>query len=132
MATIPRPEAEPRALRSPDRRRGADAPQPIGHRPARGLEDRRRRGRTARDDGGPPRGAESPEGRLVPEPLPVTFLLLDEGPLSLVTNPRASDQARRCNEWLEAVLARGVRVLVPAIADYEPRRELLRANKLEG
>jgi predicted nucleic acid-binding protein len=62
----------------------------------------------------------------------VTLLLLDEGVLSLVTNPRASDKARRCTEWLEAVLARLDRVLVPAIADDELRRELLRANKLAG
>jgi len=62
----------------------------------------------------------------------VTLLLLDEGPLSLVTNPRESEPAKQCTEWLTAVLARGVRVMVPATADYELRRELLRANRLKG
>jgi len=60
------------------------------------------------------------------------LLLFDEGPLSLVTNPRESEQSRRCKQWLASVLARGVRVMVPAIADYELRRELLRANRLKG
>jgi hypothetical protein len=60
------------------------------------------------------------------------LLLLDAGPLSLVTKPRESDLARRCNRWLGAMLAREVRVVVPAIADYELRRELLRADRLEG
>jgi hypothetical protein len=37
-----------------------------------------------------------------------------------------------CAQWLQALVSAGVRVIVPEIADYEVRRELLRANKLKG
>ena len=56
-------------------------------------------------------------------------VLLDSGPLGLVTNPRESDESRLCKEWLKMLLAAGVRVMVPEIADYEVRRELLRAGE---
>ena len=59
-------------------------------------------------------------------------VLLDAGPLGLVTNPRATPENRECNEWLETLLLNGFQVYVPEIADYEVRRELLRANKLQG
>ncbi len=59
-------------------------------------------------------------------------VLLDAGPLGLVTNPRPSPEALRCSEWLEELRANGVQVLVPEIADYELRRELLRAGKTTG
>jgi predicted nucleic acid-binding protein len=59
-------------------------------------------------------------------------VLLDAGPLGLVTNPRRSQQSTACAQWLQALVARGSRVIVPEIADYEVRRELLRANKMEG
>ena len=60
------------------------------------------------------------------------IVLLDSGPLGLVTNPRATPENQRCKQWLVALLASGVRVLVPEIADYEIRRELLRAGKRQG
>ena len=59
-------------------------------------------------------------------------VLLDAGPLGLVTNPRRSPPSVACAQWLQALVARGSRVIVPEIADYEVRRELLRANKMEG
>lgn len=61
-----------------------------------------------------------------------TTIILDAGPLGMVTNPRAAGEARECNEWLEGVLASQATVLVPEIADYEIRRELLRAGKTAG
>jgi predicted nucleic acid-binding protein len=61
-----------------------------------------------------------------------TLVLLDTGPLGMVTNPQATAQTERCNRWMEGLLARGVRVLIPEIADYELRRELLRAEKVAG
>ena len=56
-------------------------------------------------------------------------IVLDAGPLSLVTNPRISQTNRACNQWLQALRTNGIRVIIPEIADYELRRELLRANK---
>ena len=59
-------------------------------------------------------------------------VLLDTGPLGLVTNPRRSPQSVACAQWLQTLVARSFRVLVPEIADYEVRRELLRAKKEKG
>jgi predicted nucleic acid-binding protein len=59
-------------------------------------------------------------------------ILLDTGPLGLVTNPKPSSQSLDCARWLQAMVGRGCRVLVPEIADYELRRELIRANKQQG
>jgi predicted nucleic acid-binding protein len=59
----------------------------------------------------------------------IRFVLLDAGPLGAVANPRATALTDRHSAWLEALLAQGVIVLVPEIADYEVRRELLRAGK---
>jgi predicted nucleic acid-binding protein len=59
-------------------------------------------------------------------------VLLDAGPLGLVTNPRRSQQSVACAQWVQALVARGSRVIVPEIADYEVRRELLRANRVSG
>ncbi len=61
-----------------------------------------------------------------------TTILLDAGPLGLVTNPKASSAALACNLWLEQLLAKDIWVVIPEIADYEVRRELLRANKSRG
>jgi predicted nucleic acid-binding protein len=58
--------------------------------------------------------------------------LLDAGPLGLVTNPRTSPEFLECTRWLYTHLAGGDRVYVPAIADYEVRRELIRAGKRRG
>jgi len=60
------------------------------------------------------------------------IVLLDSGPLGMVTNPSASAGTDECNRWLESLLLEGVEVVVPEIADYEVRRELLRADKMEG
>ncbi len=59
-------------------------------------------------------------------------VLLDSGPLGLVTNPRLSPQGVACAEWLQRLLKKQARVIVPEIADYEVRRELLRAGKTKG
>lgn len=62
----------------------------------------------------------------------MSAVLLDAGPLGLVTNPRLSPQAVACARWLQSIVDGGSRVLVPEIADYEVRRELLRAGRLRG
>lgn len=59
-------------------------------------------------------------------------VLLDSGPLSMVTNPSGSEQARQFGNWFQQVVASGATVIVPEIADYEVRRELLRARKIKG
>ncbi len=59
-------------------------------------------------------------------------ILLDAGPLGLITNPGASQETRDCNLWLEALVLKEVQVKIPEIADYEVRRELLRADKFNG
>jgi len=59
-------------------------------------------------------------------------VLLDAGPLGLVTNPNRSPGSMACAHWLQALVAADARVVVPEIGDYEVRRELLRANKVKG
>jgi len=59
-------------------------------------------------------------------------IVLDTGPLGLVTNPKLSSESAVCTQWLQAHIATGNRVIIPEIADYELRRELLRANKTKG
>src|SRR6185503_10324094 len=57
------------------------------------------------------------------------FILLDSGPLGLLTNPRRTPEVVACDRWLPGLLNRSERVAVPEISDYEIRRELLRAGK---
>lgn len=59
-------------------------------------------------------------------------IVLDTGPLGLITNPKLSAKGIACAQWLQAQIVSGSRVLIPEIADYEIRRELLRANKAKG
>lgn len=58
-------------------------------------------------------------------------VLLDAGPLGLVTHPHI-EQNREAALWLRGLLSAGVPVLVPEISDYEVRRELLRAGRTRG
>jgi predicted nucleic acid-binding protein len=60
------------------------------------------------------------------------IVLLDSGPLGRVSNPKPKGESKECVDWLEKMIALHVRVLVPEICDYEIRRELLRARKVEG
>jgi predicted nucleic acid-binding protein len=59
-------------------------------------------------------------------------VLLDAGPLGIATNPRRSRQSVAHAQWLQALVTHGTRIIVPEIADYEVRRELLRAHKVSG
>lgn len=59
-------------------------------------------------------------------------VLLDAGPLGMISNPNAVGVNRECYEWMEALVVNGFQVRVPEISDYEVRRELLRANKSQG
>lgn len=57
------------------------------------------------------------------------FLVLDSGPLGLLTHPQRSVGVIAVTDWLSRCLLSGARVLVPAIVYYELKRELLRAKK---
>lgn len=59
-------------------------------------------------------------------------VFLDAGPLGLLSNPARTSEVVACNQWLTSLIAQGFHVIVPEIADYEVRRELLRANKTTG
>src|SRR5262245_28735326 len=56
------------------------------------------------------------------------IVFLDSGPLGAATNPRAKGDTLRCQEWILAQLAAGVRVVVPEVVDYESRRKLIQLN----
>ena len=60
------------------------------------------------------------------------FLLLDSGPLGLLTQPRRTVGVLAITEWLSRLVLSGTQVIVPAIVYYELKRELLRANKTAG
>ncbi|MGC8639802.1 MAG: type II toxin-antitoxin system VapC family toxin [Isosphaeraceae bacterium] len=60
------------------------------------------------------------------------LVFLDSGPLGLASQARGKFQADRCRGWLRMLLASGVRVIVPEIADYEVRRELTRSKATAG
>ena len=59
-------------------------------------------------------------------------IVLDAGPLGLLTNPKLSDRSLACTQWFQAHMAVKNRIILPEIADYEVRRELVRANKQAG
>lgn len=59
-------------------------------------------------------------------------ILLDAGPIGLATNPNRSPMSLACARWLQSHVSFGTRIILPEIADYEVRRELLRARKTRG
>jgi hypothetical protein len=65
------------------------------------------------------------------------IVLLDESPLSRISNPGGAPINGQCQAWLAGLLTSSttrvlVPELVPEIAEYEVRRELLRARKASG
>jgi predicted nucleic acid-binding protein len=56
------------------------------------------------------------------------LILLDSGPLGMAAHPKAEGITRDCQLWLNALLRQGERIAIPEIADYEVRRELIRAG----
>ncbi len=62
----------------------------------------------------------------------IQAIVLDAGPIGIITNPNLSPQSVACNRWLQSHVKLGNRIIIPEIADYEVRRELLRANKKKG
>lgn len=61
------------------------------------------------------------------------IVLLDSGSLGIITNPKAASPLYQEGKlWLESLPLKGYIVIVPEIADYEVRRELIRAGKTAG
>jgi hypothetical protein len=60
------------------------------------------------------------------------IILLDTGPLGLITHPLGSVESDACNRWMRSQLETGNRVLVAGIADYELRREMLLNENSNG
>jgi predicted nucleic acid-binding protein len=59
-------------------------------------------------------------------------IVLDSGPLGLLTQRPGVPAADACREWASRCLGAGEKLVVPAIVNYELRRELLRAGKGPG
>src|SRR5687767_2951547 len=53
-------------------------------------------------------------------------IVLDATPLGILCHPRNPPLVMACRQWVDDALAGGRRVVVPEIADYEVRRELIR------
>ena len=60
------------------------------------------------------------------------IVLLDAGPLGMITNPKSSPENEACKNWLASLAYSGAEIVIPEIADYEVRRELLRAGMARG
>jgi predicted nucleic acid-binding protein len=54
------------------------------------------------------------------------LVLLDSGPLGLACARPGRSRVDQCDLWLKALSSAGASVIIPEIADYEIRRELIR------
>ena len=46
------------------------------------------------------------------------IVLLDSAPLGMLSNPKSTAENDECRAWLARLLARGVKVGLPEVADY--------------
>lgn len=60
------------------------------------------------------------------------FIFLDTGPLGIITNPKRPPETVEMLLWAATQIRAGHRFFVPAIADYEVRRELVRLRRAAG
>ena len=60
------------------------------------------------------------------------IILLDSGPLGLAAHRPNITEVQLCLAWLATLERSGAMVVVPEIADYEVRRELIRARIVSG
>ena len=60
------------------------------------------------------------------------LILLDAGPLGIVTKRRGVPDAEASRAWVTHCFHQGALVLVPAVAYYEVRRELERIHNATG
>jgi predicted nucleic acid-binding protein len=62
-----------------------------------------------------------------------SVIILDSGPLGMVTNPRAkSEESRACQRWFDGIILSRHLIAIPEIADYEIRRELVRTQNFKS
>ena len=59
-------------------------------------------------------------------------IFLDSEPLGLASQARGKPKADACRAWLVAMESAGALIIVPAIVDYEVRRELVRVGATAG
>jgi len=59
-------------------------------------------------------------------------IILDTGPLGLLTNSKKTPEPRAITRWALDIMAARHRLIVPAIADYEVRCELERVGHRKG
>ena len=57
------------------------------------------------------------------------IIVLDSGPLGRLSNPARQGPSKDALEWARAHAAAGNQLVVPEIADYEVRRELIRSGR---
>jgi toxin FitB len=57
------------------------------------------------------------------------YILLNSGPLGILAHPRLCEEIR---DWVALHQTNGTKIAIPEIADYEVRRELLRADLLSS
>lgn len=60
------------------------------------------------------------------------LIVLDSGPLGLLSNPTTTGPGQQAQDWARERISAGDQIIVPEIADYEVRRELIRAGKTQG
>ncbi len=59
-------------------------------------------------------------------------IILDSGPVGLVTNPKQSPESIACKRWLDDMIDNFHEIVLPEVIDYEIRRELIRAQNTTG
>ena len=57
------------------------------------------------------------------------IIVLDSGPLGLLRDRRGKPRVEQIIDWRINAVANGWLIAIPAIADYEVRRELIRAGR---
>lgn len=58
----------------------------------------------------------------------MSAVILDSSPLGLLSNPSGTPQPVACRAWAKDLIAAGRRIIIPEVADYEVRRELIRTK----
>ena len=59
----------------------------------------------------------------------MTTIVLDSSPLAMIVHRGGTPTVDACKQWFAGHIASGTRIILPEIADYEVRRELVRLAK---